>query len=165
MKYLRNETEAQDAVMNIFEKLFHDLLQHEIVNFRSWLHSVCRNHCLMQLRKPDLSISLSDDDDENESLFMKIDSILHQEYTGNDNEEKLQELETAIQDLKDQQKKCIELFYLKRKSYEEIATLTGYTNHEVKSHIQNGKRNLKIALMEKGITWITAWIIWIAKTA
>ena len=56
------------------------------------------------------------------------------------------QLEKAIEELNEDQRKCIELFYLKEKSYNDIVDLTGYTMNEVKSFIQNGKRNLKIKL-------------------
>jgi RNA polymerase sigma-70 factor (ECF subfamily) len=58
-------------------------------------------------------------------------------------EEHLEKLEKAINDLSQEQKKCIELFYLKQKSYKEVSNETGYSVNEVKSYIQNGKRNLK----------------------
>ena len=57
-------------------------------------------------------------------------------------------LETAINGLNAEQKQCIELFYLFEKSYREVEQITGYTYNEVKSHIQNGKRNLK-QMMER----------------
>jgi RNA polymerase sigma-70 factor (ECF subfamily) len=76
-------------------------------------------------------------------------------------EEKLQVLEHSIIELKDKQKECIELFFLKQKSYQEISMLTGYTENEVKSYIQNGKRNLKIILEQKGITIGLALFLWI----
>jgi RNA polymerase sigma-70 factor (ECF subfamily) len=50
--------------------------------------------------------------------------------------------------LSEEQRICIELFYLKERSYKEITELTGLQFNEVKSYIQNGKRNLKIQ-MEK----------------
>jgi RNA polymerase sigma-70 factor (ECF subfamily) len=50
LKYLKNREEAQDATMQIFEQLVNKLLKHEIDNFKSWLHVLTRNHCLMFLR-------------------------------------------------------------------------------------------------------------------
>ena len=73
----------------------------------------------------------------------------------------MQVLEHSIIELKDKQRECIELFFLKQKSYQEISTLTGYTENEVKSYIQNGKRNLKIILKQKGITIGLALFLWI----
>jgi RNA polymerase sigma factor (sigma-70 family) len=164
MKYLKDEDAAQDASMSIFEKLFEDLHSHEVRNFKSWLHSVCRNYCLMQLRKPSPIVRLDEPDEENESFFGKLEAALHQEDKDDRKEDALQALELAMMELKEQQRKCIELFYLQKKSYEEIGACTGYSSQEVKSHIQNGKRNLKIALNEKGITFMLVFMQLICQT-
>ena len=62
------------------------------------------------------------------------------------NEDKFLKLESAIEELKDEHKKCLIHFYLKKKSYDEVATITGFDLNQVKSFIQNGKRNLKLIL-------------------
>jgi RNA polymerase sigma factor (sigma-70 family) len=155
-KYLRDEDSAQDAVMQVFEKLFTDLLKHEVINFKSWLHSVCRNHCLMQLRKPDLMVRMDDSEGDRDSYgtevgFMELNAFLHQDDNDQDKESQLRLMEEALGGLNEKQKSCLQLFYLERKSYEEVALLTGMSMKEVKSSIQNGKRNLKIILNNKGI--------------
>lgn len=162
MKYLKNEDAANDATMSVFEQLFSSLDKHEIRNFRSWLHSVCRNYCLMQLRKQNPEIYLSDEpgEEENGIFFMHPEQFMHQEDNAAEKESRLVALEQAVSELKDQQRECIELFYLKLKSYEEIATLTGYSQNEVKSHIQNGRRNLKLALNDKGIILGGLLLVW-----
>lgn len=163
-KYLRNEEQAEDAAMNIFEKLFEDLKKHEVQNFKSWLHSVCRNYCLMQLRKQEMKISKNMVYLDDDTTFMELQNFLHQETSEADKEQKLRMLENAIKELKDKQRECIELFYLQQKSYDEISRLTGYTNNDVKSNIQNGKRNLKILLGDKDlILWLT--LIWTSNLA
>lgn len=164
MKYLKDQEEAEDATMNIFEKLFIDLKKHEVQNFKSWLHSVCRNHCLMHLRKPDLHESL-DGNSGNENLFMELHRMMHLDDSEQEKEQRLQKLELAMDSLNSKQRECLELFYYKRKSYEEIKEQTGFTILEVKSYIQNGKRNLKIQLAENGITLTMAIIAWIQHTA
>ena len=78
-KYLKDEDAAQDATMQIFEKLFSDLTKHEILNFRSWLHSVCRNYCLMELRKPMRVMRMRESEDDHENEFMELEQFLHQE--------------------------------------------------------------------------------------
>ncbi len=160
-KYLKDEDAARDAAMQIFEKLFTDLTKHEIQNFKSWIHTVCRNYSLMQLRKPSLTIRMNEPEGEFEASNMELEGFLHQEDDASDKEQKLQTLELAILELKDQQRECIELFYLKRLSYEQVCSLTGYSTKEVKSYIQNGKRNLKIILAGKGITIWLAMLLWI----
>ena len=58
-------------------------------------------------------------------------------------EQKLEALEEALSGLNEEQRICLDLFYLKDKSYADVANLTGFEIKQVKSHIQNGKRNLK----------------------
>ncbi len=148
MKYLKNEDDAKDAVMQIFEKLFVDLKKHEIGFFQGWFHTLIKNHCLMQLRqkKPksefNESVALN-----NTGNFMESESDEHL----TDKfllELKIEKLENAIKQLNNDQKQCVELFYLKEKTYKEIEEITGFDYNKVKSQIQNGKRNLKI-LLEK----------------
>lgn len=141
MKYLKDEDDSKDAVMQIFEKLLIDLKRHEVQNFKSWLHTVAKNYCLMQLRKKNPETPLTD------NLVVEKENFLHRE-EGHELEERLTLMEEAIGQLNEQQKICVELFYLKEKCYQEISDQTGYTMNEVKSFIQNGKRNLKI-YMEK----------------
>ncbi len=145
LKYLKDEEESKDAVLEIFEQLLVDLLKHDIVNFKSWLHSVSRNHCLMFLRKEQTKLKRASEyeyayDEENcyETPFQVNEKETQ--------EVQLTDLEKALTELKEEQRVCIELFFLKEKCYEEVAELTGYNIKQVKSYIQNGKRNLSIKL-------------------
>ena len=142
MKYLKNEDESRDAVMNIFEKLLTDLKRHKIENFKSWLHSVSRNHCLMYLRankRFDLKY------EETETEFMEMHYTLH--HTEDKlPEESFSKLDDCIEKLADEQKQCVHLFYIEEKCYKEVAEQTGYDMNKVKSYIQNGKRNLKLCM-------------------
>ncbi|HSZ26267.1 MAG TPA: sigma-70 family RNA polymerase sigma factor [Cytophagaceae bacterium] len=142
MKYLKNEEESRDAVMNIFEKLLSDLKKHKISNFKSWLHTVSRNHCLMYLRankKMDILFQ------ETETEFMEMNDTLHltEEKVS---EEALGKLEGCIEKLVEEQKRCVHLFYIEEKCYKEVSEQTGYDMNKVKSYIQNGKRNLKLCM-------------------
>lgn len=141
MKYLRDEDESKDAVMNIFEKLMKDLLKHEIKFFKGWLHTVSKNHCLMELRKKPKTIN------GQEYLFVENLGVTHQNGDSTNSaiekEISLTKLEVSIEKLEPQQRICIELFYMKQLSYLEVATTTGFNLNQIKSFIQNGKRNLK----------------------
>jgi RNA polymerase sigma-70 factor (ECF subfamily) len=55
----------------------------------------------------------------------------------------------ALEELNKEQKQCVILFYLDKRSYQDIAGITGFTLMQVKSHIQNGKRNLKLLIERK----------------
>ena len=145
LKYLKNEDEAKDAVMQIFEKLFADLLKHQIEFFKSWLYTYSKNFCLMIIRTRQSKLKKEIELENNADLFMETESGLHLN-KADEKEKQFVALENAIEELSEEQKKCVDLFYLKEKSYVEIAEMTGFTLNEVKSYIQNGKRNLKIKL-------------------
>ena len=145
LKYLKNEDEAKDAVMQIFEKLLADLLKFNIEYFKSWLYTFSKNHCLMIIRSQQSKLKKEMDLQINADSFMETESTLHPN-KAEEKEIQYTLLEKAIEELSEEQKKCIELFYLKQKSYQEIIDITGYSVNEVKSFIQNGKRNLKIKL-------------------
>ncbi|MNS81957.1 ECF RNA polymerase sigma factor SigR [compost metagenome] len=144
-KYLKNEEESKDAVMHIFEKITRDLLHQHVTNWKSWIHVVAKNYCLMQLRSKKYHVeqsmvALKDDDDD-------MEFVSDEHHNGiNDKELTLQAMEKCIHQLPEEQKICIDLFYLKQKSYKEIVDITGYDTSKVKSYIQNGKRNLKICV-------------------
>jgi RNA polymerase sigma-70 factor (ECF subfamily) len=144
LKYLKDREESMDAVMQIFEKLVTEIPKQKIENFRSWLHVVTRNYCLMQLRS-----RKSHNEKHNEWIldpgnFMENDSGLHPIDRDEPNMEKA--LADCIEKLKDEQKKCIIQFYYEDRCYNEIAENLSIDEKKVKSHLQNGKRNLKLCI-------------------
>jgi len=166
MKYLKDEDEAKDGVMQIFEKLITDLHRHNIDNFKGWLYMVAKNHCLMYFRSKKIHVELprhltgdfGDDNQSDDSTIqpeydgMPVELVSNLHLNGEDKEKQLTLMESAIKELKEGQKICIELFYLQEKSYEDVAKMTGYSMKEVKSYIQNGKRNLKIIMTTKKVS-------------
>jgi len=149
MKYLKDQELSKDMSMMVFEKLSDDLLRFEIINFKSWLHIVVRNSCFMHLRKERHIIIHSLDGKNDPKNYMETGHELHPMESEN-MEIRIEQLEKAINTLDAAQKICIELFYLKEKSYKEVTEITGYSMNQVKSHIQNGKRNLKNYLVMSG---------------
>jgi RNA polymerase sigma factor (sigma-70 family) len=141
-RYLRDEEESKDAVMQLFEQLITDLKNYEIQNFKSWLHSTARNYCLMQLRQR--KMTAGEVDEEIEIIAMPLTAW--PETDGLDLETKLSEMEDCLKTLSEEQRTSISLFYLNQKTYADIAELTGYDPKLVKSHLQNGRRNLKICM-------------------
>jgi len=141
IKYLKNTEDAKDSIQQIFLKTLDDLRHHQVTHFKAWIYQVSRNYCLMQLRSgkrirvqsvdewPDLK-----EDQGEENLWKQ-----HQETM-------LADLDNALCRLPEGQKTCVVRFYLDKKSYQDIASETGFSMMQVKSHIQNGKRNLRILL-------------------
>ncbi|MCI8955024.1 MAG: sigma-70 family RNA polymerase sigma factor [Bacteroides thetaiotaomicron] len=99
LKYLQDEDQAQEAVMQMFEDLLPKIINYEIKAFKPWLYRVAKNHCLQLLRKENKEIPL--------------------DYT--------------------------------IMSYADIVEQTGFTLNNVKSYIQNGKRNLKICIKKQAL--------------
>jgi RNA polymerase sigma factor (sigma-70 family) len=142
LKYLKQPETAKDAVMQIFEELVAKLPKHEVDNFKSWLYTLAKNYCLMQLRTPkNLKTTEFNPDSMQLEEEMHLNGIQLRE-------ENLQKLERCLETLSTEQKKSVELFYLQNKCYKEIAEETGIEWNKVRSFIQNGRRNLKIC-MEK----------------
>lgn len=145
--YLQDKDEAQDAVMQIFEKLQTDLLSREIENFKAWLGFVVRNHCISLIRKKKTQLKNVKSYYEFEYEEANYETELRIESVSDDL--MLRYMSESLKELKPKQKDCVELFYLKAMSYQQIAEQTGYSLNEVKSYIQNGKRNLKLLIEEK----------------
>ena len=143
MKYLKNEVEAQDAVQQIFLKAITELNKYKVEYFKSWLYMVCKNYCLMKIRdrqgkRPtEIRESMVLTAEENNTDYLL------------DKDRILDVMEVTLEELNPEQKDCIKLFYLEKQSYQEIAERTGFSLMQVKSYIQNGKRNLKILLEKK----------------
>jgi len=144
LKYLKNKDAAREATLSIFAKLLEDLKKHQITFFKSWLYVYSKNVCLMILRKQQSQLKKELELDEKVMLLMDFNQEEHLK----SKEEQILKMESALLLLNEEQRRCIDLFYLKERSYKEITEITGLSLNEVKSHIQNGKRNLKIQ-MEK----------------
>ncbi len=142
IQYFKDRDVAKDIVLQIFEKLFDELKKREVENFKAWLTFVVRNYCISELRKMQTQVNR----DIEYQYQLKNQSVELDKEEAVEEEQKLEALEKALESLNPFQKKCIELFYLKNMSYTQIVEMTGYSVNEVKSYIQNGKRNLKMII-------------------
>lgn len=149
MKYLKNVEDSKDAAMEVFEKIMTELKRHDVENFKPWLYFVAKNHCLMKLRKASSLQVHQEGFNRFYSDFMEFEDVSHL-VNGKANDEQVADfLKRGIESLREEQRQCIELFFFDNKSYEEIAQYTGYSLMQVKSFLQNGKRNLKIQIQHR----------------
>ena len=140
MKYLKNEEDAKDSVQQIFLKIIGELTKYKVEYFKSWIYMIAKNHCLMRLRyKEKIPVELNEQ-------FVKVPDESEDKVSVIEKDLLLDKMMTAIKNLNAQQQQCVSLFYLDRKSYSEVSEITGYTIMQVKSHIQNGKRNLRLMI-------------------
>lgn len=126
--------------MEIFEELTIKLKKHEVDNFKSWLYTLAKNHCLMKLRSMSKHKVVYIDE-----ASMQLKEELHLNGV-NEKEFQLQRMSACLDKLVSEQKITIELFYLQEKCYNEICDITGLEWNKVRSLIQNGRRNLKICM-------------------
>lgn len=141
LKYLKEREEAKDAAMEVFEKLVHHTSEKKIENFRTWLYVVTKNHCLMKLRSKKSVL------EKTTQVFMEYLEYVHP--LDEDATDPSPALYSCLEKLGDEQKDCVVLFYFEKKSYQEIAAEKSLDLKEVKSHIQNGKRNLRICIEKR----------------
>jgi RNA polymerase sigma factor (sigma-70 family) len=144
MKYLKNEEEAKDSVQQVFLKVIQELHKYKVEYFKSWLYMVAKNHCLMKLRDRQGKIPAE--------LTDRVSATPEEEsdrQTLIQNDRTLDLMEAGLKELNKEQQQCVTLFYLEKKSYQEISDETGYSMLQVKSYIQNGKRNLRIWIEKK----------------
>ena len=140
LKYFKEPETAKDSVMQIFEELVSKLKKHEVDNFKGWLHQVAKNHCLMQLRTPRNMKTV-----EFKTELMQSEENVHLNGVF-EKEENFNRLEHCLGTLTEEQREAIKLFYLEGKCYNEIVEITGKDWNQVRSFIQNGRRNLKICM-------------------
>ncbi|MXV49574.1 sigma-70 family RNA polymerase sigma factor [Pedobacter sp. HMF7647] len=143
LKYLRDEDQSKDAVMQIFEELIKKLRAHQVSNFKGWLYTLARNYCLMSLRSSGRHEFVTLD-----AGVMESGDSEHLDL-GELREQQLSAMEKCMELLPEEQKKSVELFYLQQKCYKDISEITGFDINKVKSYIQNGKRNLKICIEKR----------------
>ena len=148
MKYLKNEEESKDAVMEIFNKLLSEKQKKEIKNFKNWLFVITRNYCFYQIKKRNRQYELDGEIKKNKTFFMEnveFDTLINSKQNKNDL------LNEALKKLPADQKACIQLFYYQNKTYQDISEITGFDLKKVKSCIQNGKRRLKNLLEQNEV--------------
>ncbi|WP_312696508.1 RNA polymerase sigma factor [Sphingobacterium mizutaii] len=137
LRYFKETERSKDAVMQIFEELIDKVKKQDIQDFPRWLYVVSKNHCLMALRSAKNKQEIVTDN------FVEFSMNLHQEENYQEREEQLLRLESCLDTLIEKQKKSIQLFFIEQKCYKEVVEITGFSMNDVKSYIQNGKRNLK----------------------
>jgi RNA polymerase sigma-70 factor (ECF subfamily) len=144
MKYLKNEEEARDCVQQIFLKVITELKKYRVDYFKSWLYMVAKNHCLMRIRdrQGKIPVELTERYMSTPMEEPDMSGLLHNDYV-------IELMSQSLSELSAEQKQCVNLFYLQKKSYQEISEQTGFTMMQVKSYIQNGKRNLRLLIEKK----------------
>lgn len=136
LKYFKNEQDSKDAVMDIYQLVARKLKEHQVDHFKSWLYVLSKNHCLGKLRTAQKNRIK-----ETDAAFMYSDQVFHLDTV--DSKDVFSTLEHCMKVLPKEQKMCIQQFYFEKKSYQKIVDDSEFDWNQVRSFIQNGRRNLK----------------------
>lgn len=144
LKYMREPEDAKDCVINIFEELVLKVKKYEVENFKGWLYQLTKNHCLMKIRS-----------DKKNPVHVDANVVYLSENNHLENvmekEQHLNAMEFCIEQLPEEQKKSIQLFYLEGKCYKDISEVINIDINKVRSFIQNGRRNLKLCMEKQAL--------------
>lgn len=141
LRYTPDVREAEDMTMEVYEKITSKALTHNVKQFKSWVYIVAKNHCLEKIRKMTGRRTESFD-----PTFMQLAAEFHpidEVVTTELKESQFKRMEDCMNRLNDQQRKSIELFYYKNKTYSQIAAIIEDEVSQVRSYLQNGRRNIK----------------------
>lgn len=155
LKMMKNEADSRDVVSDVFRILYQKLPTANLRSFKAYLYTVSRNECIGKLRKRKREMQKETEFQKSAAAgdpFMENEGFLSLVNSAPD-AEKL--VEAAVQELGEDQRACVQLFFYEDKSYKEISSQTGFTEKQVKSYLQNGKRNLRIRL-EKELRKLSA---------
>ncbi len=148
IKNLKNQKEAEDLTLTIFNKISSDLKRIDVSDFSKLLYSLVKDLCEIEVKKKtatgeESKMILIEEltKESNDNLYINTDKPKLSLDSNN--------LRLAIDTLNESQKICIDLFYIQNKSYQEVADITGYSLNQVKTNIQNGKRLLKTYIENK----------------
>ncbi|HMX41660.1 MAG TPA: sigma-70 family RNA polymerase sigma factor [Saprospiraceae bacterium] len=146
LNILKDKGKAEDAVMGIYEELTRKLPAHEVGAFRGWLYVLARNYCLMEWRKNQrrpTDLHAPEDMSRYDALEEAFEVEVHSS---------AEPLKRCLEALGELQRRSVEMFYFEEKSYKDIAALLREEVGKIRSHIQNGRRNLRICMDKMGAT-------------
>jgi RNA polymerase sigma-70 factor (ECF subfamily) len=145
---LRDETESEDLAQNVFLQVYKSRHRYEpTAKFSTWLFTIARNLCLNEIRRrsrhPAESIEETQAEHEDQPQrqyedkknFLPVDSLLHRELA--------KKIQSAIDELPENQRSAILLCRQDELSYEEIAKILSCSLSATKSLIHRGRETLK----------------------
>jgi len=132
---LRSRMVAEELTQETFIRLFTRIDTFRGGSFKAWIHRVARNLCLNQLADHGRGEAISYEDARAPGEPVKG---LEPEFLIRN------EVRTILNQLTAQQRITMKLFYLDGYRYGEIGERLGLSPEQVKSSLQNGKRQFRI---------------------
>lgn len=133
---LESQTDAQDAVQDLFIKLWNsrDSLS-TVLNFKAYCTTLMKNLCIDKVRRESRVQSMEPGTDMIESR------LTDQDYEAR---EKLERVMAAIEQLPERQRMVMKMYVFEEMSYDEIAEKTGMSNLTLRVLLSNARKSLRI---------------------
>jgi RNA polymerase sigma factor (sigma-70 family) len=140
----KNIEDSKDISSTVFELLikYLDFIHMQTVN--PWLIQVTKNKSIDTVRKRKIHNFHVTRYANMQKSFDSIESEIYAFEETQAYEKRISKIKSQMIQMKTQQRECIALHYLERKSYQEIADQFNFPKSTVKSKIQNGIRMLRI---------------------
>jgi RNA polymerase sigma-70 factor (ECF subfamily) len=136
--FFRDSALAEDATQETFLRAYQNNDRFHGGDYVAWLHRIARNACIDQWRRKRPEVAI-DDTDESAPVQLSVAS------PDANMQIAIQHLHRELNKLPADQKRCLEL-KIEGYSYEETAARTGLTMDAVRSHLQNGRRTLRLRM-------------------
>ncbi len=141
LRILRNADNAQDATHEAFVRAYQDFPTLQGTNFSAWVSSIAANLCLNRIRDETRRARLLEHGFPREDGRNAETAAIAAEQAGIARE--------VLRSLNPEQRKVLALRYVDEFSYQEIENITGYGAGQVRSYLQNGRRNFRIRWQQK----------------
>jgi len=137
-RLLSNREDAEEVVQDAFVKAYRSLSGfRKDSRFSTWLFRIVYNASISKLRGKKTGLRSLD---EQPALQ---DDLYHLDYEEDTDEEKKILLERAMQQLSEEERTLITLFYMHESSVEEIHSITGLTKSNIKVKLFRARKKLQ----------------------
>ena len=138
-RMLRNTAAAEDMTQETFRTAFTKIDSYREGSFSSWLRKVAQNLCLNHLEATRREVQMEAEDfpvvsSEGPARLLEL----------------TERIQAAFQELSRPQRICLKLFGIDGYRYKEIVKITGFSDKEVKTHLQNGMRRFRLVWSKTG---------------
>lgn len=132
---LESRTDAEDAVQDLFIKLWNNRNQLDtVLNFKAYCTTLMKNLCIDKLRKESKAQTVEIEQD------VPCTRTIDEEYSAR---EKLERVLAAIERLPLRQREVIKMYVLEEMSYDEITKRTGMSNLTLRVLLSNARKSLR----------------------
>jgi RNA polymerase sigma factor (sigma-70 family) len=138
LAFFNDSGRAEDATQETFLRAYQNKDRFHEGDYLGWLHRIARNVCIDQWRRkrPEVSVDGLEEESSVELASPVPDANL---------QSAVQQMYKEIAKLPTAQRRCLEL-KIEGYSYEETAAKTGLAVEAVRSHLQNGRRTLRLRM-------------------